>query len=212
MFKKTLVLGGVVALLLGWFGRSHVMTTVGMVKESVKDSVPVGFEIKRARQMIKDLQPEIERNMHVIAREETEVAKLERQLTSLEGTLAKDRDDILRLKKDLDKGFNLFMNALTRPTFPEEEIRREVEKIVAAIQSAEDQPDEVAEKEFQKTLFPESPYGHPAEGTKESLPKLTREALVRFYQTYYHPNNAILTVVGDITTNEVEKKLLPHLF
>jgi chromosome segregation ATPase len=111
MFKKTLVLGGVVALLLGWFGRSHVMTTVGMVKESVKDSVPVGFEIKRARQMIKDLQPEIERNMHVIAREETEVAKLERQLTSLEGTLAKDRDDILRLKKDLDKGSETFVYA-----------------------------------------------------------------------------------------------------
>ncbi len=115
------------------------------------------------------------------------------------------------LKKDLDKGFNLFMGVLTRPTFPEEEIRREVEKILAAIQSAEDQPDDVAGKEFQKTLFLKSPYGHAVEGTKESLPKLTREALVRFYRTYYHPNNAILTVVGDITPNEVEKNLLPHL-
>jgi zinc protease len=115
------------------------------------------------------------------------------------------------LKKDLDKGFNLFMGVLTQPTFPEEEIRREVEKVLAAIQSAEDQPEEVAEKEFQKTLFLTSPYGHPVEGTKESLPQLTREALVRFYRTYYHPNNAILTVVGDITPNEVERKLLPRL-
>ena len=115
------------------------------------------------------------------------------------------------LKKDLDKGWDLFMEVLTQPTFPEEEIQREVEKTLAAIQSAEDQPDEVAGKEFQKTLFFTSPYGHPVEGTKESLPRITQEAIVRFYRTYYHPNNAILTVVGDISSEEVKTKLLPHL-
>jgi len=103
------------------------------------------------------------------------------------------------LKKDLDKGFDLFMETLRRPAFPEEEIRREIEKTLAAIQSGEDEPGEVAQKEFQKTLFLKSPYGHPVEGTKESVPRLTREAVLRFYQTYYHPNNSILAVVGDIT-------------
>ena len=115
------------------------------------------------------------------------------------------------LKKDLEKGWDLFMDVLTQPTFPEEEIKREVEKTLAAIQSAEDQPDQVAEKEFQRTLFPHNPYGHPVDGTKESLPRMTREAMVRFYRTYYHPNNAILTVVGDISADEVKTKLLPNL-
>jgi zinc protease len=115
------------------------------------------------------------------------------------------------LKKDLDKGMDLFMEVITQPTFPEEEIRREVEKTLASIQSAEDQPEEVAEKEFQKTLFLTSPYGHPVEGTKESVPRLAREALLRFYRDYYHPNNVILTVAGDITTDEIKKKLLPRL-
>jgi zinc protease len=115
------------------------------------------------------------------------------------------------LKKDLDKGFDLFMGALTQPVFPEEEIRREVEKILAAIQSSEDQPEEVAEREFLKTLFPTNPYGHPVEGTKESIPKLTREAVLQFYRTHYHPNHSILTIVGDVTGNEVKTKLLPRL-
>jgi zinc protease len=115
------------------------------------------------------------------------------------------------LKKDLDKGWDLFMDVLTQATFPEEEIKREVEKTLAAIQSAEDQPDVVAEKEFQKTLFLNSPYGHPVEGTKESIPRITREAIVRFYHTYYHPNYAILTIVGDITADEVKTKLVPSL-
>jgi zinc protease len=115
------------------------------------------------------------------------------------------------LKKDLDKGLDLFMEVLTQPVFPEEEIKRELEKTLAAIQSAEDDPGTVAEKEFQKTLFLNSPYGHPVEGTKESVPRLTREGIVRFYRSYYHPNNAILTVVGDMTNEEVKGKLISRL-
>lgn len=115
------------------------------------------------------------------------------------------------LKKDLDKGWDLFMEVLTQPTFPDEEIKREVEKTLAAIQSAEDQPGEVAEREFQKTLFLNDPYGHPVEGTKESVSKLTREGILHFYRSWYHPNNAILTVVGDMTAEEIKGKLMPRL-
>jgi len=55
------------------------------------------------------------------------------------------------------------------------------------------------------------PYGHPVEGTKESVPRLTREAITEFFQTYYRPNNATLTVVGDITADELKARLFPHL-
>jgi len=33
------------------------------------------------------------------------------------------------LKKDLDKGLDLFIEAVTQPAFPEDEIRREIKKI-----------------------------------------------------------------------------------
>lgn len=115
------------------------------------------------------------------------------------------------LKKDLDQGLDLFLEALTQPTFPEEEIRREIEKTLGSIQAAEDQPTAVATKAFQKALFPSGPYDHPVEGTRDSLPKLSRELLVDFYRTYYHPNNAILAVVGDITLEEAQAKLLLRL-
>ncbi|MGZ3536311.1 MAG: M16 family metallopeptidase [Thermodesulfobacteriota bacterium] len=115
------------------------------------------------------------------------------------------------LKKDLDKGFDLFVEVLTKPTFPEAEIHREVEKALAAIQSEEDQPEEVAEKAFLKALFLNSPYGHPVQGTQESVSRLTQEGIVRFYRSYYHPHSAILTVVGDITDAEIKTKLIPRL-
>jgi zinc protease len=113
------------------------------------------------------------------------------------------------LKKDLDKALDLFTKVLTQPAFPDEEIRREKEKTLATIQVEEDQPREVAEKAFQKALFLSSPYGHPADGTKESVPKITLEDISGFYRTFYHPNNFILAVVGDISQDEVQKKLYP---
>lgn len=114
------------------------------------------------------------------------------------------------LKKDLDRGFDLFMDVLTRPVFPADEVGREVEKTLAAIQSEEDQPDMVAEKAFQKELYL-SGYGHPVEGTKESLPAVARGDVERFYRENYCPNNAILVVAGDVTVAEVRASLVPLL-
>ncbi len=115
------------------------------------------------------------------------------------------------LKKDLNQGLDLLVDVVTRPTFPEGEIKRELEKTLAAIQSEEDQPEAVAEKAFQSALFLKGPYGHPVEGTKESVPRLTQEAVTRFFQSYYHPNNATLTVVGDITVDELKAHLFARL-
>ena len=114
------------------------------------------------------------------------------------------------LKKDFDKGLSILTDVLTQPTFPKDELRREVEKTLASIQAAEDDPEDVAEKEFLKTLFPNSRYGHPIEGTKESLKRITREDLFEFYRRYYHPNNAILVIVGDITGDEIRSRVLPQ--
>lgn len=83
MIKKLLFLGGAVLLLAALFAGpgliSYATTAVDKVEHQFKSSVPVKFEIERARRMLKDLKPEIERNMHLIAREEVEIAKLERE-------------------------------------------------------------------------------------------------------------------------------------
>lgn len=113
------------------------------------------------------------------------------------------------LKKDLEKGLGLLAETITRPIFPEEELRKEASKILGAIKSAEENPGQIAQKAFNGIVFQDSPYSHPVEGTKESVPKLTREDVVRFYKTFYHPNNAILSIVGDITLKEVKTQIIP---
>lgn len=115
MIKKTLFVGAAVLLLVVLFTGtsvvSYVTTAVDKVEDQFKSSVPVKFEIERARGMLKDLGPEIEQNMHLIAREEVEITKLERELSQNETQLAKSRNEILRLKGDLESGDSHFVYA-----------------------------------------------------------------------------------------------------
>lgn len=113
MVKKGLFVGGAALLLLGlFFGRdacSYVRTSVGWVRQSVKDSVPIEFEIGRARHMIKDLRPEIEKNMHLIAKEEVDVKNLKDQMGEGEKQIVKNKADIERLTTDLKRGDSNFV-------------------------------------------------------------------------------------------------------
>ena len=64
--------------------------------------MPIEWEIKRAREMIGELKPEIQRNAEIVAREEVAVKRLNEEIGSKETLLAKGRNDILRLKGDLE--------------------------------------------------------------------------------------------------------------
>jgi phage shock protein A len=112
MIRKLLfVSAGLVLVGLFLFGRhaaSYVGTGAGWVRDTVKDSVPLNFEIDRARNMVKNLQPEIQKNMHVIAKEEAEVERLEQQVQQAEDKLEKDKTDLMRLSTDVASGKNEF--------------------------------------------------------------------------------------------------------
>ena len=86
-----------------FFGRdaaSYIHTSAGMVRDSVKEAVPLSFEIDRARKLVKDLVPDIRRNMHVIAQEEVEIDRLEKQVAAGEARLEKDRSELAKLHRD----------------------------------------------------------------------------------------------------------------
>ena len=108
MVKKTVYVGAALTLLMALcFGRnalSYVKTTADRVTTTVKNNVPVEFEIDHARQMIKDLTPEIRRNIHLIAKEEVQVEHLEQRVGQADKQLAKDREEIFQLKAAIDDG------------------------------------------------------------------------------------------------------------
>ncbi len=115
MFKKMALVGvlgvaGAIAV-AGTGAWSYIKTGVHTASESVRDTVPIEWEIKRARQMITDLKPEIEKNVRVVAREEVAVQNLSKEIDTKETLLAKSRNDIMRLKDDLGTGSVHFVYA-----------------------------------------------------------------------------------------------------
>lgn len=108
MLRKIGLGAGLGALLLALvFGRdtlSYVGTFVHSSRAAVRDRVPVEFELARARDMVKGLVPEIKNHMHLIAKEEVDVARLRSQIKRQQEQLSKNRADIERLTGDLKRG------------------------------------------------------------------------------------------------------------
>lgn len=103
------------------------------------------------------------------------------------------------LARDFEKGLGLLAEMVLTPAFRAEEIERTRSQTLAAIVQELDDPSTIATKQFHRVLFGGHPYARPSEGTSESVPKITREDVLGFYQRYYLPNNSILAIVGDVT-------------
>lgn len=115
------------------------------------------------------------------------------------------------LSKDLELGFELLSDVLLNPSFPEDEITKKIERIKGSLIAREEDPGFVASREFKKAVFGAYPYGRLISGSPETLDRIKRDDLVNFHSAYYVPNNAIMSVVGDVTSEEV-KALLKKYF
>jgi predicted Zn-dependent peptidase len=61
-------------------------------------------------------------------------------------------------------------------------------------------------EKLQAHLFPEDhPYHHPTIGSMEDLDAASLEDVSQFFRTYYAPNNAVLSVVGDVEPDQVRE-------
>ena len=115
MIKKMLILGGGAALvglvLVGRDAMSYLRTSAGYVTDAAREAVPIEFQIDRARDLVQDLVPEIRKNMHVIAKEEVEVQRLDEQIGGSQTRLESEKDQLLRLKTDVASGKSTFQYA-----------------------------------------------------------------------------------------------------
>lgn len=74
----------------------------------------------------------------------------------------------------------------------------------------EDEPISALREMMGAAAFQVHPYRQPVIGWMSDIEKLAREDLVRHYNTYYVPNNAMLIVVGDFKSDELLPKIRHH--
>jgi zinc protease len=114
------------------------------------------------------------------------------------------------LKSNLDASLALYADVLLHPSFPKEDFERLQKQTIAGIQREKTQPVQMGLRVLPKFLYgKDHAYSIPftGSGTEESVAKLTREDMIKFYQTWLKPNHATLVIVGDITLDELLPKL-----
>lgn len=78
-------------------------------------------------------------------------------------------------------------------------------------QSVEDTPYGIIWEAMSPALYPaDHPYGHTVIGTHEDLQAATVDDVVRFFNTWYVPNNASLVIAGDFDAEQARKWVLQY--
>ena len=90
-------------LLFGKDVVSYVRSSAKSVRIAVKDSVPIEFELRRARDLLDEIIPEMHANIRLIAREEVEVAALNVDITKSEKSMEEEQMRIAKLRDALGK-------------------------------------------------------------------------------------------------------------
>lgn len=114
------------------------------------------------------------------------------------------------LKMNLDKSLELLTDVMLNPSFPEKDLERLRNERLAAISREKNTPTQMGYRVFAKLLFGEGhAYGNPLTGSgfEKSVKMITREDIVKYYDTWLRPNNATLIVTGDISMAELKPKL-----
>jgi len=111
------------------------------------------------------------------------------------------------LTKDLDRGLDLFSDALLHASFPQAEVDKLLAQNIDGIKAAKDQAESVLGTYYAGYLYGNHPYGRPGGGDELSLKRVQRDGILKFYSANYVPSNTILAVVGEFNAAELKKKL-----
>jgi zinc protease len=118
------------------------------------------------------------------------------QIATVTGSALTDQfDAVLALASDV----------LLNPSFPEKEIGLYKVRARAGLEEQRSNPNFLRQERYSQVIYG----AHPASSvgvTRESLEKMTRDALVSFHKSNYVPDHAIIGVSGDITLVEARTK------
>ncbi|MEH6675957.1 M16 family metallopeptidase [Phenylobacterium sp.] len=95
--------------------------------------------------------------------------------------------------------FAILADVARNPAFAAEELERQTAQALDGLSVAYGDPGQLAAMTASPLIFAGTPFGHAADGTPASLPRLTPETLRRLHGTYFRPDNAILVLTGDVT-------------
>ncbi len=111
------------------------------------------------------------------------------------------RADLTSLKKDLDTVLDIYADVLMNPVFSPEKVKLKRDETLELIRRRNDNPGRAVVREALRSFYgPAHPYGWRSE--EATVNAVTIEDMKAYHANYYKPNNIILAVAGDFTSDE----------
>ncbi|MGY9061381.1 MAG: M16 family metallopeptidase [Rhodospirillales bacterium] len=111
------------------------------------------------------------------------------------------------LVRNQDTAFKLLRLSLSNPRFDAEPLERIRSQILVGLKQKSEDPHSIASQTLFKTLYPTHAYGRPTDGTIGSVEGLKASDLRTFVHQRLAKDNLIIGVVGDISAEELGKRL-----
>lgn len=109
------------------------------------------------------------------------------------------------LSKNFVPAMDIFTDVILNPGFDSDEVERARREILADINRQGDNLLRTTVNLFLDSLYTEHPYKLNPLGTSENVTKFNSNNLRDFYDKYAHPENLVITVVGNVDEDEVLK-------
>ncbi|MBI5004287.1 insulinase family protein [Candidatus Kaiserbacteria bacterium] len=123
-----------------------------------------------------------------------------------------DRTNYFELlpKERLEDALALEADRMRNSLFNDADLASEMTVVRNEYERGRNNPYELLDEEVTATAFSVHPYRIPTIGTKEDIEASTAAKLREFYDTFYWPNNATLSVFGDVSRAELERLVIKH--
>ncbi len=109
------------------------------------------------------------------------------------------------LKENFENCFEIYADMIIRPKFNADEIDKERNVVIEEMKKCDDDPVEVLYKTVMNNYYNGNSYAHDELGTEEIISKVSREELLEYKNKHYTANNCIISVVGNIEFNELDR-------
>jgi len=106
-------------------------------------------------------------------------------------------------KQDLLFTLDILEDVIKDPVFPEGELKKEKDKIVASIKSEYDDVFDHGLYLLKKGIFKEHPYGNRTSGEIQAVTDLNVGDVRAFYKEVLNPEHMVISVVGDVDAGAV---------
>jgi zinc protease len=112
---------------------------------------------------------------------------------------------IQTLTRNLDKALEIYSDVIVNPAFPATELESQRARSLIGLRQQRANPNIVSNIVYNRVLYGDHPYGR--DTNEASIKAVTRDDIIKLYESTFRPNNGVLIVVGDFDKAALKGKL-----